>query len=67
MIPSRLKRTVSVPALLRLGFAVLFCALTGLARAQFTYAEDFKNSTAPGWVLNHAGNSTPGAVLTSGT
>ena len=43
-----------------------FLSLAVVARAQFTYSESFKNSTAPGWVLNPAGNSTPGAVLTSG-
>jgi hypothetical protein len=36
------------------------------ARAQFSYSEDFRNSTAPGWVLNPAGNSSPGPILTSG-
>jgi len=47
----------------------LFASLTAIAaaRAQFTYSEDFKNSTAAGWVLNPAGNSNPNVTLTSGT
>lgn len=45
---------------------IALCALLSTARAQFSYSEDFKNATAPGWVLNPAGNSTPGTVLTSG-
>ncbi len=56
---------------LRLSFLVkLSCAwllLGAIARAQFTYSEDFKNSTAAGWILNPAGNSTPNVTLTSGT
>ena len=43
-----------------------FFAFLSSAHAQFSYSEDFKNSTAPGWVLNPAGNSNPGPVLTSG-
>ncbi len=46
--------------------ALLALAALGSARGQFTYSEDFKNSTAAGWVLNPAGNSTPNAILTSG-
>lgn len=38
----------------------------GSVRAQFAYSEDFKNSTAAGWVLNSASNSNPGPILTSG-
>ncbi len=34
-------------------------------RAQFTYTEDFKNDTAPGWSF-FTGSSTPGPRLTSG-
>lgn len=49
----------------------LACVLIALfaaavSRAQFTYSEDFKNDTAPGWVLNPPGNSSTGVVLTSG-
>ncbi len=46
--------------------AVLVAICCGTIRAQFTYSEDFKNSTAAGWVLNPAGNSTPNVILTSG-
>ncbi len=46
--------------------ATVLCALLSTARAQFSYSEDFKNATAPGWVLNPAGNSTPAPILTSG-
>ncbi len=42
-------------------------ALIPAVRAQFTYSEDFRNSTAAGWVLNPTGNSTPNVTLTSGT
>ena len=56
-------------ALLRtlINFRALFVVFTlvASAQAQFSYSEDFKNSTAPGWVLNPAGNSTPGTILTS--
>ena len=49
-------------------FAAVFLAVACCSvRAQFTYSEDFKNSTAAGWVLNPAGNSTPNVTLTSGT
>lgn len=50
-------------------FAALVAILlfsTVSAFAQFTYTEDFKNSTAAGWVLDPAGNSVPAPVLTSG-
>eukprot|EP01035_Chromulina_nebulosa_P003815 gene3815-5218_t len=46
-------------------FCAIFASLN-TAHAQFSYSEDFKNSTAPGWVLNPAGNSNPGPILTSG-
>ncbi len=49
-----------------LAVIALFAISGASGRAQFTYTEDFKNSTAPGWVLNPAGNSTPNVTLTSG-
>ncbi|MDI1249894.1 MAG: autotransporter-associated beta strand repeat-containing protein [Lacunisphaera sp.] len=46
--------------------AVLFLGGSVTTLAQFTYSEDFKNSTAAGWVLDPAGNTTPAPILTSG-
>ncbi len=57
----------SAARLLRhLALGAFALAAATAARGQFTYSEDFKNSTAAGWVLNPAGNSTPNAILTSG-
>ncbi len=61
-----LPRSASFAGIKHLCFFLALCALAITARAQFTYSEDFKNSTAPGWVLNPAGNSTPNVILTSG-
>ncbi len=56
------------PRFLRLCWAsVVLCFFASIGRGQFSYSEDFKNSTAPGWVLNPAGNSIPNVTLTSGT
>ena len=66
MIPPRSQRIGQVAALRKLGYLWAFFAVCMSARAQFTYSEDFKNSTAPGWVLNPTGNSTPNVILTSG-
>ena len=41
--------------------------ITATSRAQFSYTESFKNSTAPGWDTNfYTGNAGPGIRLTSG-
>ena len=61
----RPSRTTFAVSSTLLGLLVFCTVITG-ARAQFTYSEDFKNSTAVGWVLSPAGNSTPNVVLTSG-
>jgi autotransporter-associated beta strand protein len=66
MTPSRTPRRTSFVGAPALGWLLVFCGFVTVARAQFSYSEDFKNSTAPGWVLNPAGNSTPGPLLTSG-
>ena len=66
MTPSRSPRRTSFVAASALGWLAVFCVVVTVAPAQFSYSEDFKNSTAPGWVLNPAGNSTPSPVLTSG-
>ena len=66
MTPLRTLRRVPFAAARRLGWLMVFCTFPIGARAQFSYSEDFKHSTAPGWVLNPAGNSSPGPLLTSG-
>jgi len=63
---SRLARFCFFAAVSKVFGFGLFFAFLNTAQAQFSYSEDFKNSTAPGWVLNPAGNSTPGTILTSG-
>ncbi len=59
VLPARSARTLW-------GALVAALVLATTSFAQFTYSEDFKNSTAAGWVLNPAGNSTPNVTLTSG-
>ena len=62
-------KTPNCPAprlLLALWLAAFGFSVAPSARAQFAYSEDFKNSTAAGWVLSPTGNSTPNVTLTSG-
>lgn len=48
-----------------LGWGALIVGLVSQAFGQFSYSEDFKNSTAPGWNF-FTGGTNPSPVLTSG-
>ncbi len=63
------RRPSSAPRISRAASGVLLAAILGLGplrlAAQFSYSEDFKNATAPGWNFYSSGTG-PGPRLTSG-